>query len=200
MSTRLEEIKKNIDALKIDGLGLRSDEEREYFRSLFAQDKSFEEIAGLIVEERKVRNPATKDVWLSPGGVAFISVRLGLMTKESLIEYYAEKYRTKAKVRSEFQTIRKRVLQRDENKCMVCRSSKNLQVDHILALSSGGKNEVNNCITLCRACHEKKTNGVRGHNEDFFNGYVKAIQHLGVNGKFEWCPYCKTHHFRLLHE
>lgn len=50
---------------------------------------------------------------------------------------------------------------RDGNKCRICRSTKQLQVHHILPLSRGGTNSQLNLITLCHACHEKRHKHMR---------------------------------------
>jgi hypothetical protein len=47
--------------------------------------------------------------------------------------------------------------QRDNWQCQVCGSTEDLHTDHILALSKGGSNELDNLQTLCHLCHENKT-------------------------------------------
>lgn len=50
-------------------------------------------------------------------------------------------------------TPRKQVLARDENKCRKCNREDGLEVHHIVAVSDGGSNEMDNLITLCSGCH-----------------------------------------------
>lgn len=52
--------------------------------------------------------------------------------------------------------VREAVLARDNNRCVRCGSDKNLQMDHILAVSKGGSNEPDNLRTLCRSCNSSK--------------------------------------------
>lgn len=54
--------------------------------------------------------------------------------------------------------IRKAVLTRDNYTCRSCRRKDNLTVDHIVQLSKGGTNSMENLQTLCKYCHEKKDN------------------------------------------
>lgn len=49
-------------------------------------------------------------------------------------------------------------IHRDWNKCVVCKSSKGLSVDHIKNRSQGGTDEMSNLQTLCVRCHDDKTN------------------------------------------
>jgi len=46
---------------------------------------------------------------------------------------------------------------RDGRRCVICRSTVKLEVDHIRALQNGGSNFVTNLATLCDDCHTIKT-------------------------------------------
>lgn len=59
---------------------------------------------------------------------------------------------------SSWDQTRKAVLNRDNYTCRSCRRKDNLTVDHIVQLSQGGTNSMENMQTLCRYCHEKKDN------------------------------------------
>lgn len=53
-------------------------------------------------------------------------------------------------------SISKIIFKRDGYKCQYCGSNKQLTVDHIIPLSKGGTNEIDNLITSCRYCNSKK--------------------------------------------
>lgn len=53
-------------------------------------------------------------------------------------------------------SLRRRVLERDGNQCLVCRSAENLNCDHVKALQNGGSNSPANLGTLCHPCHVEK--------------------------------------------
>jgi len=51
---------------------------------------------------------------------------------------------------------RKRIFKRDGNQCLLCYTSRNLTLDHIIPSSKGGSNQDSNLQTLCRKCHNHK--------------------------------------------
>lgn len=60
-------------------------------------------------------------------------------------------------------SIRHEVFKRDGYKCCECSKTKNessLEIDHILPISRGGSDELDNLQTLCSACNRSKSNRV----------------------------------------
>jgi HNH endonuclease len=53
--------------------------------------------------------------------------------------------------------IRATVLVRDGGRCRKCRRAINLEMDHIVPVSKGGKTEEANLQTLCRRCNRAKS-------------------------------------------
>lgn len=56
--------------------------------------------------------------------------------------------------------VRDRVLAKFNNRCAYCNSQENLEIDHIIPLSKGGKHDEINFQALCRACNRKKSNSI----------------------------------------
>ena len=56
--------------------------------------------------------------------------------------------------------IRDRILIRDGCRCAYCSSMENLEIDHIIPLSRGGREDEDNMQILCRQCNRKKFNSV----------------------------------------
>jgi hypothetical protein len=55
--------------------------------------------------------------------------------------------------------VRFRILQRDLYRCRICRASGvKLEVDHVVPLSLGGSNDMNNLQALCVPCNRGKAN------------------------------------------
>jgi 5-methylcytosine-specific restriction enzyme A len=58
------------------------------------------------------------------------------------------------------QSRRKRIIDKQENKCNICHEELSLDttsIDHILALKFGGGNDDKNLQALCNKCHKHKT-------------------------------------------
>jgi hypothetical protein len=53
-------------------------------------------------------------------------------------------------------SLRAAVLVRDGGRCRKCRRSSNLEMDHIIPISKGGKSEESNLQVLCRRCNRTK--------------------------------------------
>lgn len=54
---------------------------------------------------------------------------------------------------SEYEMVRRKVLQRDRWRCQSCGSLKNLEVHHQQFRSQSGEDRADNLITLCTPCH-----------------------------------------------
>lgn len=57
---------------------------------------------------------------------------------------------------------RYRIYKRDNHRCLKCGCPHSLTIDHVIPLSKGGKNHVDNYQTLCRKCNSKKGNTIGG--------------------------------------
>ena len=62
--------------------------------------------------------------------------------------------------------IKKEILIRDNYTCTKCGSKNNLQIHHIIYHSNGGKDTMENLITLCKQCHAEK------HKNDGYYNFV----------------------------
>lgn len=54
--------------------------------------------------------------------------------------------------------LRNKIFDRDNNQCIECKSTKELQIDHIIPFSLGGKTTEDNLQTLCKTCNCSKGN------------------------------------------
>lgn len=61
-------------------------------------------------------------------------------------------------VEDEWQSI----LDKFGNKCAICGAEGKLTIDHIVPLSVGGSNTIDNIQPLCRSCNSRKGNGGQG--------------------------------------
>ena len=76
--------------------------------------------------------------------------------------------------------LRLAIYERDDYCCVKCGSETDLEIDHIVPISKGGKSELSNLQTLCRSCNKQKSNIIEPYNEDTYNSSVK------------YCPRCKA--------
>ncbi len=95
------------------------------------------------------------------------------------------------------------IYNRDHYRCKKCgRKTDNLEIDHIVPISKGGKTTIDNLQTLCHDCNVNKSNTVEaGTGEKIYNtnGYCPlcgaALKlKIGKYGKFYGCmnyPNCK---------
>lgn len=76
-------------------------------------------------------------------------------------------------INSSWGDLRTTVFKRDNYTCKACGRKDNLTVDHIVQLSCGGTNNLENLQTLCKYCHEEKDNRKifnRSFNHDNYYG------------------------------
>ena len=64
------------------------------------------------------------------------------------------------KRRSITEKLRNKIFSRDGNKCILCGSQDNLQIDHKIPFSLGGLTTTENLQTLCQECNSKKRDKV----------------------------------------
>lgn len=69
-----------------------------------------------------------------------------------------KKRRMKACLYTSRSDIRKKVFVRDGKFCKHCESKENLSMDHIIPVSKGGENSLENLQVLCKSCNSRKGN------------------------------------------
>jgi hypothetical protein len=57
--------------------------------------------------------------------------------------------------KSRWQTMRKQVRIRDGNRCRNCGATAKLSVHHIVKARHGGRDTLDNLVTLCASCHRR---------------------------------------------
>ncbi|MDO8650228.1 MAG: HNH endonuclease [Candidatus Berkelbacteria bacterium] len=81
-------------------------------------------------------------------------------------------------VRGPWPSLRAKVIQRDGGKCTNCGTQLSLQAHHIIPLSLGGKNVMENLTTLCKDCHQNR------HNRTFSDNVERDdLRSYGFNYK-----------------
>jgi 5-methylcytosine-specific restriction endonuclease McrA len=75
----------------------------------------------------------------------------------------------------DWQELRQKVLQRDNNMCQTCCNTKSLEIHH-KHYNSLGKEKLEDLITLCHECHEAITSIIRGRRYD--TKIIKVEEHI----------------------
>lgn len=68
--------------------------------------------------------------------------------------------KSETRLRKISQTVKDRVWNRDQGKCVKCGSNEKLEFDHIIPFSKGGSNTYRNIQLLCEACNRSKSNQI----------------------------------------
>lgn len=89
---------------------------------------------------------------------------------QSYIECVKERRKQRSKAGYVPASLRKLILERDK-KCVMCRSTENLQIDHIKRVSDGGISEEKNLRVLCQSCNLWREKIWRQHAsiDDYYN-------------------------------
>lgn len=74
-------------------------------------------------------------------------------------EYKSNEIKLRQKLRQNgWAKIRKEVLDKDNNVCVVCGNANNLEVHHIIPFKKAKVHDIKNLITLCTKCHDYISN------------------------------------------
>lgn len=100
--------------------------------------------------------------------------------------------------------VRQQVMERDNNRCIICGSTENLELGHYIAKFNGGHACLDNLQVECRSCnrhndHNDRTNsnvtGCRGCGKPQYRK-GKRNDNRTTMGFFFQCLMCRTYRFR----
>jgi 5-methylcytosine-specific restriction endonuclease McrA len=77
-------------------------------------------------------------------------------------------------------SLSKAVFNRDNHHCRHCNSSYGLHPHHVVYVSHGGKDELDNLITLCYLCHR-----------DVHDGFLKVIATWSDDGELAFVTFAQ---------
>ena len=75
----------------------------------------------------------------------------------------------------QWQHVRRQVFERDGYRCQKCGKAGRLEAHHVVHLSAGGTDAVENVQTLCRGCHIAHHNPNRQERDAGWDRLVAAI-------------------------
>jgi hypothetical protein len=73
--------------------------------------------------------------------------------------------------------MRKQARMRDGNRCRNCGANAKLSVHHIVKARNGGRDTLDNLVTLCASCHRRADAKAKG----VFSGATATPQATGAN-------------------
>jgi len=108
--------------------------------------------------------------WIDRGEFKLVGVRKVFDGKRNVYRFLlsaghekTEKVARKKKSREHIPSeVQIKVWKRDNGKCVLCGSTENLHFDHIIPVSKGGSNSVDNIQILCSKCNLKKSDKIGG--------------------------------------
>ena len=74
---------------------------------------------------------------------------------------------------SAYRTLKKRVFERDGYMCVICQRPAT-DIHHVYFRSEGGADSIENCISLCRKCHERYAHGNKKKWQKLFLEYLEG--------------------------
>jgi 5-methylcytosine-specific restriction endonuclease McrA len=128
---------------------------------LFLTERTFQEIADEINKYIKKKAEGYDTFpYRTDRAVAFQCLNLNLITKEQFEDWDRRRNTLLLQDRSKnFFEVKKRVFERDGNKCVICNSDKNLHFSHIIPFRQTRLNLEIEAITLCEEHHYKFDDG-----------------------------------------
>jgi hypothetical protein len=131
-------------------------------------------------DESKAKNAGFMTI-TTARGVMFHALKFGLISSAEVSTFDKQQKSDRQKRGYVSSKIRKAVLQRDNNQCLLCGSQDNLTVAHITPISRGGNSEIENLQTLCLPCQKDN----HASSVDFRKPYTK-----------QWCSHCGREHYK----
>ena len=75
---------------------------------------------------------------------------------------------------SAYRKLRWQVYERDGGECVICHRPA-CDVHHVIFRSAGGADSLDNCVSLCRECHERYAHGsAEKHWQEEFIKYLEG--------------------------
>lgn len=120
----------------------------------YRENKNYKKITAEI---NKLRASFSNGKYLnrSVGAITYRLREIGLISAEEHQRSYIEWKRRKDSDRKEgLRKMRKNVLERDDEQCVICKSKENLEISHIIPFNQTRKNNEKECVTLCFKHHQ----------------------------------------------
>jgi hypothetical protein len=125
------------------------DLEEKYLNLCSDKRKAEEELMGIKLKlTQKINNINAE--------LSHIKVDIGRIKREfNINKIDASKVKSlRRKFQSKKESLRKEMLRRHKKKCHYCGSTDNLDIHHLIPLSHGGNNSIENLVFACQSCHE----------------------------------------------
>ena len=111
-------------------------------------------------------------------------------------EYHKLHNRNRQKLRKVSHNVREGLIAQ-YHECKICRSYSGLVVHHMIPLTQGGKDTVDNLIVICERCHSALHNMTTPASIKILDKYCATLSSMGIGVYWYNCESCNHPHLKF---
>lgn len=136
---------------------------QDYDEIVIAEERETEAVMALMRRIAEVATPHFTAGW-GDGNCGWLFEKFQQILAEAGL--YKEEEPDPPRRKSLRLSVRRKVMERDKYRCLKCGTHKDLQVDHIVPVTKGGADDIDNLQTLCRKCNYEKMTSIVDYRKE----------------------------------